>query len=159
MALYITVADLEALQDPDVFIRLFDKDGDGTADIAWINRCIAVADSKVKMKCYSAFGADFDVVGGTVDEAIKAMVCAYAFMEAVHYSPLYTGDEKSAFIGLKKEADEFFASLVKDFNNRVRTSGVGRAQPVAAVVNITDQCNVTTRPFGDAADKITGSGF
>ncbi len=163
MALYITTADLIALQDADTYVKLFDKDGDGQVsgaiDEAYVEKCIAIADSKVKMKCYSAFGADFDAEGGTVDEAIKAMVCAYTFVEAVKYSPLYSSDEKTAFAGAKKDADEFFTALVKDFNNRVRTSAVGRAQPLARTSQTQTTSGEYTMPFNRAADRKDPSAF
>ncbi len=160
MALYITAADLQALQDPETYVRLFDRNNDGIADADFVAKCIAIADSKVKMRCNSAFGGtDFDVEGGTVDEAIKAMTCAYAFVEAVMYSPIYTADEKNAFSGAKKAADEFFNALVKDFNNRPKTAGTRRAQPYARVTNTETTDGTPTNPFTRAADRRDPSAF
>lgn len=153
MGTYITAADLIARQTPDVFVRLFDRDGDGIADSDVIESCIATAESKVKMRCYAAFGADFDALGGTVDEAVKGMTCAYAFIEAVMYNPLFTNDDKGAFAGALKIADAFFDRLVKDNGNRVRTSAVGRAQPRGRVNNTVDEFNNPTNPFAQAADR------
>jgi hypothetical protein len=152
---YITAADLIVRVPADVYIRMFDRDGDGIADADVVESCIATADSKVKMRCYAAFGDDFDAIGGTVDEAIKAMTVAYAFIEAVMYNPLFTADDRGAFSGALKLADQFFDRLTKDNGNRVRTSAVGRAQPRGRVNNTLDENGVPTNPFTQAADRRT----
>lgn len=154
----ISASDISSRFTADLYLKVFDKDRDGTADSAFVSQCISTAESIVSMRTRAAFGADFDLSGGTVDEAIKGVVVDVAVWEAVKYSPLQT-DAKAPFRQSYNDAMAFLDRLVKDDRNRVKTSAVGRPSPRAEVRNGTNESGETTSPFRDVADGKSGSVF
>jgi hypothetical protein len=158
MPALITAADIEARVPPDEYLKLYDRDGDGVADAAFVTTCITTADSRVRMQLYAHVGAP-DAAGGTVDEAIKAACVSYACLEAVLYTPLYSDAAAAPYKAGADRADKFLERLAKDDRARVVTANTGRARPVASVSNATDADGLPTNPLGRAASGRDPSAY
>lgn len=178
MATLLSAADIQAAVPDDAVLRLWDRDGDGVPDPAWIGLCVTNADSYVRMRLRAAFPAGPDAAGGTVDPAIVAHAVMVACWFAVVFNPLMSAADTAPYVAAKTAADEFFARLNKDAQNRAVTSTMGRAQPYGAVDNqvstgvstasppaldnplaVNPSVGTPTDPYGRNADLEDSGGF
>lgn len=161
MGTLITSADIQSRVPPDDYLKMFDRDRDGTPDAPVLATCINTGDSKVRMRTQAYFGGvALDDPHGAVDEAIKDCVVAYACECAVIYNPLYSDRDAAPFRAAAKRADEFLDRLARDDRNRVVTAAGGRARPRAVLDNAVGSDGVTpTNPFNRAADGSDRTGF
>jgi phage gp36-like protein len=156
---YFTSSDIQARLAARDYLRVFDRDGNGVADAAFVATCIAESQSELDMRLLASFPTPLDDNGALIDERIKGAGVAIALYAAVRYNPLATGDLASAYRQAYTDALEFLDRLRKDDGERLKTSAGGRALPRAANDNLQSADGVTTSPFSRAADLKDPSGY
>ncbi len=136
----ISRADVEDALAPEDYVALFDRDRDGAvsspADLARVDKAIAVGESTLLMLTKAAYPGGFSSAGGTVDEAIKAHVVAFAVHHAIRFSPLATGNASAPYRQAYLDAMAFAKALARDDNARPVTANAGEPYPRAESVGI-----------------------
>lgn len=156
MALF-TLDDVTAVLSPQAFARLAARSGGGTPDLTYANRIVAEVESTVRMITRAAFPAGLDAAGGTVDAAIVgACVDLWCELAASRHASAAT---EHAYMIAGKRARDFLKALNRGADAQPVTSAAGRAQPVAAVAETTDDAGTSTRVYGDLADRQSRSGY
>lgn len=123
MADYFTAAELEAeVADDDLYLRLFDRDGDGTADSAVISRCRTRAQNRIDAELSHSHGTPW-TSSGDVPELAKDIAMDLALCYAAGRTSDMTDAERGPFGARWKQAMADLAALKKDRGQRFPETG------------------------------------
>lgn len=130
MADYFTNAELQAeVADSDLWLRLFDRDGDGTADSAVIARYRARAQNRIDAELAASHGTPW-----TSADDVPALAKDIAMDLCLAYASARTSDmsdaERGPFGGRLKQAMSDLAALKRDRGARFPETGA--PEPVAS---------------------------
>lgn len=123
MADYFTDAELQAeVADTDLWLRLFDRDGDGTADSAVISRCRARAQNHIDAELAHSHGTPW-TTSGAVPALAKDIAMDLALCFAAGRTSDMSDAERGPFGARWRQALASLAALKKDRGQRFPETG------------------------------------
>jgi phage gp36-like protein len=158
MSLLFTPADITARMSTKDYERLYSRNGGNTVDTDFRDRCMADADSEVRVLTKAAFPTGFDAAGGTVDPIIVRACVAISNANAAEMSA--GSSEKNGYSQAAERYRKLLKAFTRDDNARVVTSAAGLPDPQPSVENTTQDDGVTTNSaWTRAASGQDGSNF
>lgn len=161
MAGEITIAEVQARIPADMWLRVFDRDGTGTADVAYAQQCIDDAISEAEMRLEASLPGYLAAKSAAVANAIKRRIAVMSLYNGVQFNASTAGQtdkDPAPYATLYKQACDFFDRLAHDDRNRPTDGTV--AQPLPVVDNVTQTDGVTPNsPWNRAASGQDPSAF
>lgn len=156
----ITATILSEMLSPEELLRLFDPAGSGSVNASHRDRCIAVAESEVRMILGTHLSAQVDS-NGTPDPAVVehcARICLY---HAASRHVGIGGSSRSLPLPYRQgyeDALAFFKKVAND-DRRTVTNDLGQAEPKTRTNGLTDANGDATQVWTRAANKADSSLF
>lgn len=144
----------------DDFLRVFDRDGDGTvapdsADGRAFVRAVCSAETEVDEALAMSHNAPFT---GTIPDSIREISLLRSFWCAVRTRLTMSDTEKAPYRTLYKDTDARLTRLRTDNGARIPEKGV--PEPTAtATSSSSDPCETPTTPWQDLASGKTWGVF
>ena len=140
----------------DVFMRVFDADGDGAVatgsdDEKAFVRAGCAAETEIDEKLAASHGTPFV---GTIPDTVREIAAQRLFWCAVRYRPSLKDEAKAPYRLLYKDTTDRLNNLAAD--QRARIAGVGAPRPGS---DLAAEVTTAPTPFGDLADGSCSVGF
>lgn len=153
----VTPTDVIECLSTQAYNRLFAKNGGNTPDTSYRDRCIAEANSEIRVLTRAAFPDGLYQTGDTLDPLVvgQGVNLTIAIASSRHLAT----EETSGYARLGAKAREFFKSLNRDRDARAPGSSQGAPLPRPTVNNLTDAQGQPTNPYVRNASQQDTSGF
>lgn len=146
---YCTSTDLQNRLGADGTLRVFDRDGDGTADTAALTAAIAWADAVIDAKLQHSHGTPFT---GSVAVLVRELSIDLAIYRIASGVPGATTSERSPYRQAYEDAMKLLADLARDREARLPS---GAPVPVAGAEGYV---SAPESPWGDLAAGLDRDG-
>lgn len=155
----LVYADISNRMPNDAYVLAFDKDGDGVVttgsagqDKDHIDACIATAEAHAQGYLKDAFPAGLDQ-GTGVDAELRAALVMMAIFEAMRYSPLASGDNKSPYRQGWEDALALLDKIKKGVLRNIITAAGAQSAFNPRVNNTTADDGAATNQWQRSADR------
>lgn len=153
----ITASDVSARLSTQAYARLFAQNGGNTPVSAFVDLCVAEANSVFRTLTRPAFPdgvyTDSDTIDPAIVGAVVDLCCEIAACRHGSYDP------DGAYGVRGRAARELIRAMNRDADARPPGSSTAPARPRASITNTVDADGVPTNPYTRAADGGSGSGF
>lgn len=153
----LTRADVTGRMSTAAYTRLYARNGGATADLTFLDQCIADAESEVRMLTAAAFPGGIDADGATVDAAITRAAVKIANGLAAEGS--VNANEQSSYFEAANIARSFLKRLSRDDDARSVTVPQGRPVPRAVMGGDTGDDGTPTNSYSRARNGQDITGF
>ena len=134
---FIDATYIQRVMSAEDYARVFDRNGTGSADLTFLNGCIAVAESTAQMTLNGGGAIQPIPLTGVIDEGVKILLARMAVYEAVR---MHTSDGMGGTKSPYRQAnDDAIAALTAIRNDQMRfiTANAGaRSYPRAGVTSV-----------------------
>lgn len=150
---------LQAMLPADVYARVFDPNGTGTADSVYVAAMIAAAESTAEM-LLNGGGSVVVPLTGTVDAGVKVAIARIALYEATRMQASDSpAGAKSSYRQGYEDAMKLLEGLKTDRLRLVSANGGERSYPRASATPTTNRDGNVGGEYGRSQDGRDATGF